>query len=106
VEYTINLENVEEETSEGHYRASVIYRFAISSGSATTHADIVLTEAGIDIIEKKGKDPKTAARIALERLLKAGRDPFERRIFIRIPFGHAEHFARFGNYESLPTLTD
>ena len=106
MEYTINLENVEEETAEGHYRVSVIYRFAISSGSATTHGDIVLTEAGIDIIEKKGKDPKTAARIALERLLKAGRDPYERRIFIRIPFGHAEHFARFGNYESLPTLTD
>jgi hypothetical protein len=106
VEYTINLENVEEETAEGHYRASVIYRFAILSGSATTHGDIALTQAGIDIIDKKGKDPKTAARIALERLLKAGRDPFERRIFVRIPFGHAEHFARFGNYESLPTLTD
>jgi hypothetical protein len=106
VDYTINLENVEEETAEGHYRASVIYRFAISSGSAATHGDIVLTEAGIDIIEKKGKDPKTAARIALERLLKAGRDTFERRSFIRIPFGHAEHFARFGNYESLPTLTE
>jgi hypothetical protein len=106
MEYTVNLENVEEKTAEGHYRASVIYRFAISSGSAATHGDIALTEAGIEVIEENGKDPKTAARIALERLLKAGRDPFERRIFVRIPFGHAEHFARFGNYETLPTLTD
>jgi hypothetical protein len=47
MEYTINLENMEGETAEGHYRASVIYRFTISSGSATTHGDISLTEAGI-----------------------------------------------------------
>ena len=23
-----------------------------------------------------------------------------------VPYGHAEHFARFGNYETLPTLAD
>ena len=67
---------------------------------------VVLTEAGAAIIEQKGKDPQTAAKIVLERLLKKGRDPFETQILLTVPYGHAEHFARFGNYETLPTLAD
>jgi hypothetical protein len=48
----------------------------------------------------------TAARIVLERFLRDGRDPFAGLIRVRIPFGHAAHFAMYGNYESLPVLTD
>jgi hypothetical protein len=45
----------------------------------------VLTEAGAAIIEQNGKDPKTAAKIVLERLLKKGRDLFETQILLTVP---------------------
>ena len=106
MEYSIDVENVKREMVDQHYKASVVYRFTISHGLAKTHADVVLGEAGVDIIEQKGKDPQTAAKIVLERLLKKGRDPFETQILLTVPYGHAEHFARFGNYETLPTLAD
>jgi hypothetical protein len=106
LEYSIDLVNVEREVADGHYNASVVYTFIISNGLAKVHGDVVLTEGGVDIIEQKGKDAQTAAKIALERLLKQGRDPFETQILLRIPFGHAEYFSRNGNYEALPTLTE
>ena len=105
MEYSIDVENVKREVAD-QYKASVVYKFTISNGFAKTHADVVLTEAGVDIIEQKGKDPQTAAKIVLERLLKQGRDPFETQILLTVPYGHAEYFARFGNYETLPTLAD
>jgi hypothetical protein len=85
-------------------KASVIYRFEILNGPKRTRADVVLTHGGIEIIEHGGKDPKAAAGIALHRLLKAGRDPFESPIFLQIPYGHAAHFSKYGNYDSLPIL--
>ena len=85
-------------------KASVIYRFEIQDGSRNTRAEVVLTCGGVEIIEQGGKDPKSAASIALHRLLKAGRDPFESQIFLQIPYGHAAHFSRYGNYDSLPVL--
>ena len=106
MEYSIDVENVKREMVDQHYKACVVYRFTISNGLAKTHADVVLGEAGVDIIEQKGKDPQTAAKIVLERLLKQGRDPFEAQILLTVPYGHAEYFARFGNYETLPTLAD
>jgi hypothetical protein len=106
MEYTIDVVNVEREVADQHYKAKAVYTFTISNGFAKTHADVVLTEAGAAIIEQKGKDPQTAAKIVLERLLKQGRDPFESQILLTVPYGHAEHFARFGNYETLPTLAD
>ncbi len=106
MEYSIDVENVKREMVDQHYKASVVYRFTISNGLAKTHADVVLGEAGVEIIEQKGKDPQTAAKIVLERLLKQGRDPFETQILLTVPYGHAEYFARFGNYETLPTLAD
>jgi hypothetical protein len=72
----------------------------------TAYADVLMTDGAVDAIAQKGKDPETAARVALERLLRGGRDPFAGLIRIKIPFGHAAHFARYGNYESLPVLTD
>ena len=105
MEYSIDVENVKKEVAD-QYKAKVVYTFTISNGLAKTHAAVVLTEAGAAIIEQKGKDPQTAAKIVLERLLKKGRDPFETQILLTVPYGHAEYFARFGNYETLPTLAD
>ncbi len=51
-------------------------------------------------------DVENVKREVLERLLKQGRDPFEAQILLTVPYGHAEYFARFGNYETLPTLAD
>ena len=106
MEYSINFVNMDRELSDGHYRASVVFTFTISNGLVNTHGDVVLTDGGMEIIEQRGKDPKTAARIALERLLKQGRDPFETQIFLNVPYGHAEYFSKNGDYEALPTLTE
>jgi hypothetical protein len=106
MEYRINLVKVDRELADGHYKASVVYTFTISNGLANTHGDVVLTEGGVEIIEQRGKDPKTAARIALERLLRQGRDPFETQISLSVPYGHAEYFSKNGNYEALPRLTE
>ena len=73
MEYSIDVVNVEREVADQHYKAKAVYTFTISNGFAKTHADVVLTEAGAAIIEQKGKDPQTAAKIVLERLLKQGR---------------------------------
>src|SRR6266851_7583409 len=105
MEYDINLVNVDRELAEGHYKASVVYTFTISNGVANTHGAVVLTDGGVEIIEQRGKDPQTAARIALERLLKRGRDPFTTQILLNVPYGHADYFSKNGNYEALPTLT-
>ena len=83
---------------------AVVYRFEILDGPRRTRAEVALALGGVGIIERGGKDPKSAASIALHRLLKAGRDPFESLIFLQIPYGHAAHFSRYGNYNSLPVL--
>jgi hypothetical protein len=106
MEYDIKLVNVEKEETERKQWATVVYKFRISNGSANTHGDVVLTEGGVNIIEKNGRDPQTAAKIALERFLRQLREPFETQIVLRIPYGHAEYFSRYGNYETLPTLTE
>jgi antitoxin component of RelBE/YafQ-DinJ toxin-antitoxin module len=106
MEYRIDLENVKRGMVDQHYKAKVVYTFTISNGFAKTRADVVLTEAGVNIIEQKGKNPQTAAKIVLERVLKQGRDPFETQILLTVPYGHAEYFARFGNHETLLTLAD
>ena len=85
-------------------KAFVVYRFEILEGPKRARADVVLTSAGVEIIEQGGKDPKSAAGIALCRLLKAGRDPFESRTYLQIPYGHAAHFSKYGNFDSLPVL--
>src|ERR1700722_16045690 len=103
MEYSVNFVNMDRELADGHHRASVVYTFTISNGLANTHGDVVLTDGGVEIIEQRGKDPKTAARIALERLLKQGRDPFETQILLSIPYGHAEYFAKNGNTKTCHT---
>jgi hypothetical protein len=105
MKYDITLINSEKEEMERKHWATLVYKFSISNGSANTYGDVVLTEGGVDIIEKNGRDPQTAAKIALERFLMQRREPFETPIVLRIPYGHAEYFSRFGNYGTLPTLT-
>ena len=80
MKYSIDAVNVKKELAD-QYKASVVYTFTISNGLAKTHADVVLTEAGAAIIEQKGKDPQTAAKIVLERPLERGRDPLRIRFF-------------------------
>jgi hypothetical protein len=106
MEYDIKLVNVEKEEAVRKHWATVAYKFSISNGSANTYGDVVLTEGGVNIIEKNGRDPQTAAKVALERFLRQLREPFETQIVLRIPYGHAEYFSRYGNYETLPTLTN
>ncbi len=106
MEYKINFLHEDRELADGHYKACVVYTLTISNGVVNTHGDVVLTDGGMEIIEQRGKDPKTAARIALEWLLKQGRDPFETQIFLNVPYRHAEYFSKNGNYEALPTLTE
>ena len=106
MEYSIDLMKVDRELAGGQYKASVVYSFTISNGVANTHGDVVLTEGGVEIIEQRGKDPKTAARIALERFLKQQQHPIATQILLRIPYGHADYFSKNGNYEALPTLTE
>lgn len=104
--YEIEFLDAAGEQSEGQNKASVVYRFSVSNGSVKVHADVVITYRGAEVIEQGGKDPKAAAKIALDRLLKKGRDPFKSRIHLQIPYGHAEYFSKYGNYNSLPVLTD
>jgi len=106
MQYEIALASVEREIAHGTFTASIIYKFRIAHGLSTAYADVLMTDGAVDAIAQKGKDPETAARIVLERLLRDGRDPFAGLIHIKIPFGHAAHFAKYGNYESLPVLTD
>jgi hypothetical protein len=106
MQYEIALASVEREVAHGTFTTSIIYKFRIAHGLSTVYADVLMTDGGVDAIGQKGKDPETAARSALERLLKDGRDPFGGVIRITIPFGHAAHFAKYGNYESLPVLAD
>jgi hypothetical protein len=62
----------------------------------------MLTDGGVEIIERSGKDAKAAARLALEPLLVEGCDPFQTPIFLRVPYWQAELFSeRSGNFDQL-----
>jgi hypothetical protein len=106
MQYEIDLASVQRAIVDGAYKASIIYTFRIASGLSTAYCDVLMTDGGAEVIEQRGKDPETAARIVLDRLLRSGRDPYAGSILIKIPYGHAAHFAKHGNYESLPILTE
>jgi hypothetical protein len=86
------------EKAYAKYRAAATYTFAVSDGPVTTHAEVILTDGGCEIIEQTGKDAKMAARQALERLLIRGCNPFEGPILLQVPYREAEYFSRFGNF--------
>jgi hypothetical protein len=98
----IALVGLTRERACGGSKASATYTFSIFDRDKKTRAEIILTDGGFEIIEKMGNGAKVAARLALERLLAAGRDPSEEPIFLRIPYPHAEYFATCGSFhESL-----
>jgi len=106
--YEIEFNNRQplQEQESGLLKASFVYEFLITIGLTKTSAKVVFTEAGVEVIEHGGKDPEAAGRIALQRLLKSGRNPFQNEIVLHIPHGYADHFARYGNFDSLPVLLD
>lgn len=95
-----------QEQESGFVKTFFAYEFVITSGAAKTFAKVVFSEAGVQAIEHQGKDPEAAGRIALQRLLKSGRNPFPDEIVLHVPHGYAAHFARYGNFDSLPLLAD
>lgn len=86
------------ERAYAKYPAAATYTFAVSDGPVKTHAEVILADGGSEIIEGHGKDARAAARLALERLLVTGCDPFEGPIFLQVPYQQAEYFSRFGNF--------
>ena len=80
------------------YEASATYTLAITHGLLKARVEVMLTDGCLEIIEHKGKDSKTAARLALEQLLVAGCDPFQTPIFIRVPYRHAKYFSKYGRF--------
>jgi hypothetical protein len=64
----------------------------------------MLTDDGVEVIKGAGKDAKAAARLALERLIAEGCDPFRTPIFLRVPYWHAEFFSEYGNFNQVPAF--
>jgi hypothetical protein len=98
VKFDIALVSRSRERAFAKYKASATYTFAISDGPVKTHAEVVLTDGGSEVIEQKGKDAREAARLALERLLVTGCDPFEAPIFLQIPYQQAEFFSKYSSF--------
>jgi hypothetical protein len=98
MKFAIALVSRNRERAYAKYKASATYTFAISDGPVRTHAEVILTDGGQEVIEQKGKDAKAAARLALERLLVTGCDPFEGPIFLQIPYRQAEFFSKFSKF--------
>lgn len=63
-----------------------------------SHAEVMFTNSGRTVIEHKGKNAKEAARLALEKGLMAGRNPFDNPVLLRVPHKHAEYFAKYGDF--------
>jgi hypothetical protein len=106
MKFDIALVSLNREKAFASQKASATYTFAISNGNVKAHAEVILVEGGSEVIERKGKDSKVAARLALERLLVNGSNPFESPLFVRIPYQHAEYFSRYGNFHQSFRLPD
>lgn len=80
----------------GRSQASATYTFKISEAGKKSQAEIILVDGGLEVIEQSHQDAKAAARLALDRILSAGYDPFKAPLFVRIPHQHAEYFSKYG----------
>jgi hypothetical protein len=96
--FDIALVSLNRERAYAKFKAFATYTFAISDGPVKTHAEVILEDGGVEIIEQKGKDAREAARLALERLLVTGRDPFEAPILLQIPYQQAEFFSKYSSF--------
>lgn len=74
--YDVEVVGVNRERTGERRKRRWFYNFSVTNGLIKTHANIILSSGEAEIIEQRGKDPKPAARIALERPLRSGRDPF------------------------------
>ena len=96
--FDIALVSRNRERAYANYKAFATYTFVISDGPVRTHAEVILEDGGLEIIEQKGKDAEEAARLALEKLLVTGCDPFEAPIFLQIPYQQAEFFSKYSSF--------
>jgi hypothetical protein len=96
--FDIALVSLNRERAYANYKAFATYTFAIYDGPVRTHAEVIVEDGGVEIIEQKGKDAREAARLALERLLVTGCDPFEAPIFLQIPYQQAEFFSKYSSF--------
>jgi hypothetical protein len=98
----ITLVSVTRENAVRGPQASATYIFCIDERFSKTRAEVMLINGGFAVIDKRGKDSKQAARLALERALEraivSGCNPFQSPIFLRVPYRHAEYFSRFGEF--------
>ena len=86
-----------EPASKG-YKPSLTCNFTISDGAKCAHAEVIFTDGGDQIIERRGKDIKMAARMALEQRLVQSINPFLSLLFVRISSEQAAYFAKHGNF--------
>lgn len=94
----IKFVGIDRERGTKMLSASLTCNFTICEGSTNTHAEVIFADGGFEIIEKQGKSGKAAARMALERLLNCGCNPFEIPLFVRISLPHAQYFALHGDF--------
>ena len=90
-----------ERALRGCPEASATFTFTISDRSFKARAEVMLTNGDVEIIERAGKKAKAVARLALERLLVEGCDPFQTPIFLRVPHWQAELFSEYGNLDQV-----
>ena len=98
MKFGIALVGLDREKALVRHKSSATYTFSITNGAVKARAEVILVDGGSEVIEGKGKNPKRAARLALERLLANGKDPFETPIFLRIPYLHARYFSKYGDF--------
>ena len=91
-----------ERALRGCPEASATFTFTISDDPFKARAEVMLTNGDVEIIERAGKKAKAVARLALERLLVEGCDPFQTPIFLRVPHWQAELFSEYGNFDRSP----
>ncbi len=96
----------ERESSRAPLRASWIYTFQISYDHLTTRGIVVLTDSGVEMIERSGRDPIDAARAALRQTVASLLAPLDKPILLRVPIEYAECFSQNGHFDGLPRLVD
>ena len=96
--FEIMLVGFNREGAHGDVRSTVTYNFKIAEGSRQAHAEVMFTDGSRQFIEREGKNPREAARLALEKVLMTGRNPFQNPVLLRVSHKHAEYFAKHGSY--------
>jgi hypothetical protein len=96
----------ERESSRTPFKTSWIFTFQISYDYLTTRGLVVLTDTGVEMIERSGRDPIDAARVALRQTVTSLPAPLGKPILLRVPIEYAECFSQNGHFDGLPRLID